>query len=51
VKTRTPLQVPTWWLNRLGLVDAGRLRAVVNDRVTEFVDQFISAYRSVNPKP
>lgn len=51
VKTRTPLQVPTWWLNRLGLVDAGRLRATVNDRVAEFVGQFISAYRSVNPKP
>ena len=51
VKTRTPLQVPTWWLNRLGLVDSGRLRAAVNDRVTEFVDQFISAYRSVNPRP
>lgn len=51
VKTRTPLQVPTWWLNRLGLVDSGRLRAAVNDRVTEFVEQFISAYRSVNPKP
>ena len=51
VKTRTPLQVPTWWLDRLGLVDAGRLRAVVNERVTEFVDQFVSAYRSVNPKP
>ena len=51
VKTRTPLQVPTWWVNRLGLADSGRLRAAVNDRVTEFVDQFISAYRSVNPKP
>ena len=51
VKTRTPLQVPTWWLNRLGLVDAPRLRTAVTDRVAEFVDQFISAYRSVNPKP
>jgi hypothetical protein len=51
LKMRTPLQVPTWWLNRLGLADSGRLRAAVNDRVTEFVDQFISAYRSVNPKP
>ena len=51
LRTRTPLQCPTWGLNRLGLADSGSLRTVVSDRVGEFVDQFIRAYRSVNPKP
>jgi hypothetical protein len=51
VKTRTPLQVPTWGLNRLGMSDAGGLRVVANGRVDEFVDLFIKAFRSVNPKP
>jgi hypothetical protein len=51
VKTRTPLQVPTWGLNRLGMSDPGGLRVVVNGRVEEFVDQFIKAFQSVNPKP
>ena len=51
IKTRTPLQMPTWWLNRLGMTDASRLRAAVSDRVGEFVDQFIVAYRSVNARP
>ncbi|MBI3490294.1 MAG: hypothetical protein HY047_00600 [Acidobacteria bacterium] len=51
IKTRTPLQCPTWGLNRLGLVGATLVRSAVADRVTEFVDQFITAYRSVNPKP
>jgi len=51
VKTRTPLQVPTWGLNRLGMSDAGGLRVAVNGRVDEFVDQFIKAFQSVNPKP
>ena len=50
VKTRTPLQCPTWSVNRLGLTTPDRLRATVTDRVTEFVDQFVTAYRSVNPK-
>jgi hypothetical protein len=50
LQARTPLQVPTWWLTRLGLVDQGRLRVSVTDRVAEFVDQFIRAYQSVNPK-
>jgi len=50
LQARTPLQAPTWWLSRLGLVDARRLSASVNDRVAEFVDQFIRAYQSVNPK-
>jgi hypothetical protein len=51
LKTRTPLQCPTWWLNRLGMVDANGLRVAVSARVTEFVDQFVRAYQSVNPKP
>ena len=50
LQARTPLQVQTWWLTRLGLVDQGRLRVSVTDRVAEFVDQFIRAYQSVNPK-
>jgi hypothetical protein len=51
LKTRTPLQCPTWSLNRLGMSSADRVRAPVTDRVHEFVDQFIRAYQSVNPKP
>ena len=50
VKTRTPLQCPTWSLNRLGLTTADRLRPILTDRINEFVDQFVVAYRSVNPK-
>ena len=50
IKTRTPLQCPTWSLNRLGLASADRVRALLGDRVNEFVDQFVVAYRSVNPK-
>lgn len=50
LKTRTPLQCPTWGLNRLGLAGPTLVRGAVTDRVTEFVDQFIAAYRSVNPK-
>ncbi|MBZ5556447.1 MAG: hypothetical protein LAO77_04145 [Acidobacteriia bacterium] len=50
LKTRTPLQCPTWSLNRLGLAGQTLVRSAVTDRVTEFVDQFIAAYRSVNPK-
>jgi hypothetical protein len=51
IKTRTPLQVPTWSLDRLGLANTGSLRVNVVGRVDEFVDQFIKAYQSVNPKP
>jgi hypothetical protein len=51
LQARTPLQAPTWWVSRLGLVDPRRLSASVTDRVAEFVDQFIRAYQSVNPKP
>ena len=51
LKTRTPLQSQTWWVNSLGLTGPDRLRTAVTDRVNEFVDQFIRAYRSVNPKP
>jgi hypothetical protein len=50
LKTRTPLQCPTWSLNRLGLTTTDRLKTILTDRVNEFVDQFIAAYRSVNPK-
>ena len=50
LKTRTPLQCPTWGLNRLGRAGPTIVRTAVTDRVTEFVDQFIAAYRSVNPK-
>jgi hypothetical protein len=51
VKTRTPLQCPTWSVNRLGLATSDRLRALLSARINEFVDQFVAAYRSVNPKP
>jgi hypothetical protein len=50
VKTRTPLQCPTWSLNRLGLTTSDRLRPILTERINEFVDQFVVAYRSVNPK-
>jgi hypothetical protein len=49
LKTRTPLQCPTWWVNNLGMSGPDRLRVVVTDRVGEFADQFVRAYRSVNP--
>jgi len=49
VKTRTPLQVPTWSVNNLGLVGASGLKLAVSDHVAQFVDQFIKAYQSVNP--
>ena len=48
LKTRTPLQVPTWSLNNLGMVSAAGLKLAVGDHVTQFVDQFIKAYQSVN---
>ncbi len=51
LKTRTPLQVPTWSVNNLGMVGATGLRLAITDHVTQFVDQFIKAYQSVNPKP
>jgi hypothetical protein len=50
VQSRTPLQSPTWNLTRLGMASGDRLRANVSDRVGEFVDQFVRAYRAVNPK-
>jgi hypothetical protein len=51
VKARTPFQCETWSLNRLGLVAAPLLKATVVDRVDEFVDQFIAAYKGANAKP
>jgi len=50
VRTRTPLQCPTWGLNSLGMVSGPGLKVAISDRVTQFVDQFIRAYQSVNPK-
>jgi hypothetical protein len=50
LRTRTPLQCPTWWVNRLGLVSPDGLRRAVSDRVGELVDQFVRAYQSVNAK-
>lgn len=50
LRTRTPLQCPTWGLTTLGMVGAGGLRLAVSDRVAQFIDQFIRAYQSVNPK-
>jgi hypothetical protein len=50
VRTRTPLQYPTWGLNSLGMVSGPGLRVAIGDRVAQFVDQFIKAYQSVNPK-
>jgi hypothetical protein len=50
LKTRTPLQVPTWSVNNLGLVGATGLHVAITDHVSQFVDQFIRAYQSVNSK-
>ena len=50
LKTRAPFQCPTWGVNRLGQSDAARLGQLVTDRVQAFTDQFVVAYRSVNPK-
>jgi hypothetical protein len=51
VKTRTPLQSPTWWLNSVGLSGPDRVAGSVTGRVHDFVDQFVKAYASVNGKP
>jgi hypothetical protein len=50
LRTRTPLQCPTWWVSRLGAVSPDGLRRAASDRVGELVDQFVRAYQSVNPK-
>ena len=42
LKTRTPLQCPTWSVNRLGLTTSDRLRTLLSDRVNEFVDQLVA---------
>jgi hypothetical protein len=44
-------QAPTWWVSSTGIAGADRLSASVSGKVQEFVDQFIKAYLSVNPKP
>jgi hypothetical protein len=51
VKARTPFQSETWSLTRLGLVAPAGLRSAVVDRVNEFVEQFIAAYKAANAKP
>jgi hypothetical protein len=50
LRTRTPLQCPTWWVTSVGMAGPDRARGAVTDRVHEFVDQFVRAYVSVNPK-
>src|SRR5262245_28204666 len=50
VKSRTPLQAPTWTVNRLGAVSQDQLRATIGGRVSQFVDEFVKAFRAVNPK-
>ena len=49
LKARTPLQTATWWVNSLGMSGPERLRAGVSDKVAEFADNFVRAFRSVNP--
>ena len=44
-------QAPTWWQNSVGMAGADRVGQSVSARVQQFVDQFIRAYQSVNPKP
>jgi hypothetical protein len=50
LRTRTPIQCPTWGVNTLGMVSGAGLRVTISDRVAQFVDQFVKAYQSVNPK-
>jgi hypothetical protein len=50
LKTRTPLQTATWWVNSLGMSGPDRLRPAVSDKVAEFTDNFVRAFRSVNPR-
>ena len=51
VKARTPFQYETWSLTRIGLVAPAALKTAVTDRVNEFVEQFITAYKAANGKP
>ena len=51
IKTRMRMQCPTWSVRRLGVASIDRVPASVRDSVGDFVDQFIRAFRSVNPKP
>ncbi len=50
VKSRAPLQCPTWGLDRLGTAPSTDLSRVIGGYVSQFVDRFVQAYRSVNPK-
>jgi hypothetical protein len=50
VRSRTPIQCPTWWLNTVGVVSSDGLNKAVRARTDEFVDAFIKAYQEVNPK-
>jgi hypothetical protein len=48
IKARTPFQYETWSVDALGLAAPTVLRSAVTDRVSQFVDQFIAAFKSVN---
>jgi hypothetical protein len=50
VRSRTPIQCPTWWLNTVGVISADGLNKAVRARTDEFVDVFVKAYQEVNPK-
>ena len=44
-------QGPTWWQSSVGMAGADRVGQSVGARVQEFVDQFVKAYQSANPRP
>jgi hypothetical protein len=44
-------QGPTWWQRNVGMAAGDRVSQSAGARVQEFVEQFINAYRSANPKP
>jgi hypothetical protein len=46
----TPRSFATWTVGSISLVEASDLRAIFTS-VSQKVDQFIQAYRSVNPRP
>ncbi|MBI3327096.1 MAG: peptidoglycan-binding protein, partial [Nitrospinae bacterium] len=45
----TPRSLTTWAVGSIGLVEASDLRAILTS-VSQHVDQFIQAYRAVNPR-
>jgi hypothetical protein len=46
----TPRSLATWTVGSISLVEASDLRAIFTS-VSQKVDQFIQAYRAVNPRP